>query len=114
MVVVCFFYRFHICTWQTVNRLVNECEAGGGDRILLCVNCFFLLIYCVYMYTCTYTHVYVCMYVCVRACVNFVTCFVLYVVVFWCVFFPSLTPPACGLRSSRLIEFCSLLFYSAV
>ena len=57
MVMVRLLYRFHICSWQPVNLLVNECEAGGGDRILLCVNCFcsffsYLLNVC----TCTRVH----------------------------------------------------------
>ena len=67
-----FLYWFHICSWQPVNLLVDECEAGGGDRILFVCELFFfffffffLLTYCVYMYACTCKHVYVCICMCV-------------------------------------------------
>ena len=72
MLVICFLCWFHICSWLIVSLLVNKYEAGGGYRILLCVNCFFLLTYCVYIYVSTYTHIlpthmYMCvfMYLCV-------------------------------------------------
>ena len=37
---------------------MNECVAGGGDRILLSVNWFVLPTYCVYMYC-----LFVCLFV---------------------------------------------------
>ena len=93
---VCLLYRFHICSWQTVNLLVNECEADGGDRILLCVIFFFffffffffcLLFFVVVVFVviffptyllCVHVHVYlhtcICVYVCMYACGQYVMC----------------------------------------
>ena len=110
-------YRFHICSWQPVNLLVNEYEAGGGDRILFVCELFFfsLLTYCVYVYACTCTHVCVCMCMCVcvdsmwcKQCVfvNFVTCFGHYVVFFFSLLLRFLRV---AWEVVRLIKFCSVL-----
>ena len=58
-----FLYRFHICSWQPVNSLVNECEAGGGDRILfVCELLFFFFYYLLIVCTCMRVpaHMYMC------------------------------------------------------
>ena len=60
-------YRFHICSWQPVNLLVNECEAGGGDRILFVCELFLFFPYLLIVCTCTRVPAH--MYVCVCACV---------------------------------------------
>ena len=133
---VWFLYQFHICSWQPVNLLVNECEAGGGDRILFVCELFFfffffLLTYCVYLHTCISGSILlaymqkVCLKslqedaadVCVDSMwciqcvfVNFVTCFGHYVVFVF--FFRLLRFLRVAWEVVRLIKFCSVLFCS--
>ena len=91
---------------------MNECEAGGGDRILFVCEFFFffffptyLLCVCVrvYLHTCICVYVHVCMcrqYVMYLMCICKL-CYLLWSLCSFLVFFfPSLTLPACGLRSS--------------
>ena len=84
---------------------MNECEAGGGDRILFVYEFFFFLTYLrVYLHTCiyVYVHVYMCgQYVMCTICICKL-CYLLWSLCrfFFVCFFPSLTLPACGLRSS--------------
>ena len=55
---------------------MNKCEIVGGDRLLLCVNRFFLLTYHVYIYICMYTHVYVCMYIRIYVYTVYILCII--------------------------------------
>ena len=115
-----FLYWFHICSWQPVNLLVDECEAGGGDRILFVCELFFFFVFffptyllCVhvrmYLQTCICVYMHVCMcrqYVMYTMCICKL-CYLLWslcsffcLFIFFVFFFPSLTLPGCGLRSS--------------
>ena len=76
-VMVRFLYQFHTCSWQLVNLLVNECEAGGGDRILFVSELLFFF-FCFFFFVVVFFPTYL---LCVRVRVYLHTCMCVYVYV---------------------------------